>query len=323
MAEFKKYPSIEQFRNVVRNVRQWAKHNNEPLPKIMFFGTIKLHGTNAAIVYDPATKDIQCQSRNNFITVDNDNAGFAAWVEERKYDLLLTLNDRFGHLDTPTYIYGEFCGGNIQKGVGINGLDKMFVIFNATVDGVDCLPISAGIGELTEIKGIYSTFQFEFFSGNVDFSNPEIESETFRKLTLEIEKECPVAKHFGVDNGTGEGIVWQSKELFNGKRLSFKVKGEKHSVSKVKTIAAVDVEKVASVAEFIDKVVTENRLEQGLREVFGDNEPDIKQTGAFLKWVGNDVFKEESDTLEESGLTRKDVGGKIADKARQWFMNRV
>ena len=26
-------------------------------------------------------------------------------------------------------IYGEWCGGNIQKGVAINGLNKMFVIF--------------------------------------------------------------------------------------------------------------------------------------------------------------------------------------------------
>lgn len=323
MAEFKKYPSIEQFRNVVRNVRQWAKHNNEPLPKIEFTGTVKLHGTNAAIVYDPATQEIQCQSRNNFITVDNDNAGFAAWVEERKYDLLLTLENRFGHLESPVYIYGEFCGGNIQKGVGINGLEKMFVIFNLTSDDEWNLTVSnATLGELTEIKGIYVVLDFKCFDEVIDFSNPEASVQRLQDLTLSVENECPVARSFGVENGVGEGIVWFGR-LPTGELLRFKVKGEKHSVTKVKKLASVDIEKVESVNEFIDKVVTENRLEQGLREVFGDNEPDIKQTGAFLKWVGNDVFKEELDTLEESGLTRKDVGGKIADKARQWFMSRV
>ena len=57
-----KYPSIEQFRNVIRTVKerhdyQGKSENGEPIyqhvspyPVIKFTGTVKLHGTNAGIV---------------------------------------------------------------------------------------------------------------------------------------------------------------------------------------------------------------------------------------------------------------------------------
>ena len=41
-----------------------------------------------------------------------------------------------------------------------------------------------------------------------------------------------------------------------------KVKGEKHSSSKVKKLASVDVEKLNSIKDFVDYAVTESRLEQ-------------------------------------------------------------
>ena len=42
---FKKYPSIEQFRTVVKYVNKTCTI----LPVIQYEGTVKLHGTNAAI----------------------------------------------------------------------------------------------------------------------------------------------------------------------------------------------------------------------------------------------------------------------------------
>lgn len=321
MTEFKKYPSIEQYRNIVKQVKMHCKHNQIPLPTLEFTGTVKLHGTNAAIVFNPKTGEVGAQSRNSFITPENDNAGFAAWVKSNEY----SLKKVFGkfNIKENAYIYGEWCGGNIQKGVGINGLDKMFVVFNASVDenwfGASDLALICDL--CMHSYSIYSIYDFPSFTQRINFNEPELASNTLAEITSNVENECPVAKSFGVDNGVGEGVVWTAK--LDDKILKFKVKGEKHSVSKVKTLAPVDVEKVKSINEFIDKVITENRLKQGLQEVFGDEEPDIKQTGVFLKWVGGDVFKEELDTLEESGLTRKEVGGKIAERARQWFMGHL
>lgn len=92
------------------------------------------------------------------------------------------------------------------------------------------------------------------------------------------------------------------------------------SVSKVKTLAAVDVEKVKSIEEFVENTVTENRLKQGLEVLRRDGiVTDMKATGHFVKWISSDIAREEADTLEASGLTMKDVGGKLSSKARTWF----
>lgn len=65
----------------------------------------KIDGTNACIVIaDGAIVGIQ--SRKRFITQEDDNYGFAAWVEENK-DELITMGDG--------YHYGEWAGPGIQK----------------------------------------------------------------------------------------------------------------------------------------------------------------------------------------------------------------
>jgi ferritin len=101
----------------------------------------------------------------------------------------------------------------------------------------------------------------------------------------------------------------------------FKVKGEKHSSSKVKTLASVDIEKVNSINEFADTVVTESRLTQGLEYLKVHNisiEP--KSTPVFLKWIADDVVKEETDTLVASHLEIKDVITRVKYVARTWFL---
>ena len=81
-----------------------------------------------------------------------------------------------------------------------------------------------------------------------------------------VEQECPVAKKLGI-SGIGEGVVWTNiteHPMLENTHLFFKVKGQEHSVSHVTSLAMVDTEKVKNIAEFIETVVTENRLKQGL-----------------------------------------------------------
>jgi hypothetical protein len=100
----------------------------------------------------------------------------------------------------------------------------------------------------------------------------------------------------------------------------FKVKGEKHSSSKVKTLAAVDVEKLNSITEFIDYAVTDSRFNQALDITYPNNEPiDVKKMGDLIRWVVNDVIKEESDTLSKNGLEPKDVNKYLSAKVREMF----
>jgi hypothetical protein len=172
-------------------------------------------------------------------------------------------------------------------------------------------------------RNIWNIEDFKMYSITIDFNNPKGAQNELIRLTEEVEAECPVGNDFGV-KGIGEGIVW-THTLKDGSRYVFKVKGEKHSSSKVKKLATVDIEKINSVKEFVTYAVTENRLNQGVEQVFTINNKqiDIKDTGIFLKWVVSDIFKEERDTLAANNLTSKDVSGEISKVARNWLLKQI
>lgn len=133
---------------------------------------------------------------------------------------------------------------------------------------------------------------------------------------------------FTVENLVGEGVVWKIHKPVPGmphaNELIFKVKGKKHSDSKVTTTAEVDVEKVANARAYADAVITDHRLEKMAEKLKEQGiELHIKNTGSFLKLVGQDVIKEETDRLEASGLEWKDVANVVNAAAKQWWMQLV
>ena len=98
------------------------------------------------------------------------------------------------------------------------------------------------------------------------------------------------------------------------------VQGQKvRSIAKVNTLAAVDPEKLRNIQEFVEYAVTENRLEQALQEVG----LDVSLTGKFIGWVNKDVYKEEKDVLEANGLTMKEVGNLLSQKAREFYFSKL
>lgn len=320
----KKYPSIEQLRSVVRTVKaqhdyQGKDENGEAIykhlsnyPTLKFRGTVKLHGTNASIVlYKDGRKEYQ--SRERVLSLEQDNANFMMSMLPKDTDFL------FSGIDFQDYVavYGEWCGGNIQKGVAINGLPKMFVIFGIKADD-KWIELPANLHNNS--IGIYNILQFPTYDVDIDFNNPELIQNKLIEDTLAVEDECPVGKYFGV-SGIGEGIVYT---CVTNSELRFKSKGEKHSVSKVKTLNAVNVESMAGIQEFVDSVVTENRLEQGLGYLAEMGiSADAKNTGEFLRWVVTDVLKEETDTIVANQFDMKKVKSFVVNKARVWFLNKL
>lgn len=318
-----KYPSIEQFRNVVRSVKsihdfkgkdeegKAIYQHTDNYPTLKFTGTVKLHGTNASIV--KYIDKVEFQSRERVLSLDEDNAGFMNYMLSKDLDFLF---EKFEFLESVA-IYGEWCGGNIQKNVAINGLEKMFVIFGIKIDEnwVD-IPIDLFKNQI----GIYNIFQFPTFEIDIDFNKPELSQNKLIEMTISVEECCPVGKFFNKE-GVGEGIVFT---CISNQDLKFKSKGEKHSASKVKTLNVVDVELMESINEFIELAVSENRLQQGI-SYFNENniEVDSKNTGQFLSWVVRDVLKEEVDTLEQNGLDEKKAKNAIVKKARIWYLNQA
>lgn len=318
----KKFPSIEQFRHAIRTVKTKhdykGKDNNgdaiyshtDNYPVLKFQGTVKLHGTNAAIV--KYNDKVEFQSRERVLSLEQDNCHFMASMIDKPLDFLFNFpfNDYIA-------VYGEWCGGNIQKGVAINGLEKMFVIFGIMIDDVWIqLPTYLYSNSI----GIFNILQFPTYDIEIDFNHPELIQNKIIELTIDVENSCPVGKHFGKD-GVGEGIVFTCLE---NQELRFKSKGEKHSASKVKTLNPIDTELMESINGFVEMAVTESRLEQGISYFKENNiEVDSKNTGQFLAWIVKDVLKEESDTLAASNLDEKKVKNAIVNKSRIWFLNHI
>jgi len=107
----------------------------EAFPKIPRYSrgiviTEKLDGTNAQICIEKVTssfKDepeetliIRVGSRNKWITPEDDNYGFAKWVERNKGELMALGEGRH---------FGEWYGNGIQRGYGLS--EKRFALFNA------------------------------------------------------------------------------------------------------------------------------------------------------------------------------------------------
>jgi len=319
----KKFTDISQFRNVIKELRMRHDYkgkdvdeeptyqHTEPYPTLKFKGTVKLHGTNAGVV-KYADGSLEFQSRENVLSLEEDSAGFMNAMSGKNLDFM------FKEIEFNDYIavYGEWCGGNIQKGVALNGLPKMFVIFACKVDGqwIDFI-------RSYPMQGIYNINDFPTYEVTVDFNTPELSQNRIIELTVAVEEECPVGKFFGV-SGVGEGIVFTT--TYNGYHYMFKSKGEKHSVSKVKTLASVDVELVESMNAFVEYAVTEVRLNQGL-EYMRRNKLEItqKNTGEFLRWIVGDIVKEETDVMKSNGLNQKKLNPLISTKARQWYFNNL
>lgn len=102
----------------------------EPFPKLSRLMrditiTEKIDGTNAGILigYEDETDRhplIHASSRTRWITPENDNFGFAHWVEENKETLIADLGEGMH--------FGEWWGQKIQRTYGLT--EKRFSLFN-------------------------------------------------------------------------------------------------------------------------------------------------------------------------------------------------
>ena len=83
--------------------------------------TEKIDGTNAC-VYVSNDGEVLAGCRTRWITPEDDNHGFAAWVAEHKEELAAGL--------PPGTHYGEWWGGGINRGYGLPKGEKRFSLFD-------------------------------------------------------------------------------------------------------------------------------------------------------------------------------------------------
>jgi len=150
-------------------------------------------------------------------------------------------------------------------------------------------------------------------------------------LVKQVEEECPVATIYGI-KGIGEGIVFVGN--LEGRRLCFKLKGEKHKVAKKEKLD-IDPVKQANINNFAENFVTPERIRQAAFIIFEEYtnfftlaEMEAERitknhTGAIVKWVRCDIMKEESETLAELGLVEADIAGPVSKLAAKVFFDMI
>lgn len=324
--DFFKYPSIESF------------HHKAKAGKKYFVGSKtydikpKLHGTNAGIVFHPRD-GVYAQSRKRVITVDSDNMQFAKFVDE------LGVENIYNETNDVVVLYGEWAGQGIQSKDAITMIDrKIFAPFAlVTYDGMDHEAVKivtdpddlrsfmngTSLGNHPDVVVIdrIGTIDIDF-NGNADHLQ-EVADKLNEMIEIYEKIDEWVEHVFGVE-GPGEGFVVtpQTNDFDLYYRWSFKTKTTTHSVNKSSKSNVVKAEPSSDVVNFVDRFVTDARLEQAVSELGGDDEMDMKKMGEFLKWMGQDIKKESVDELEVSGLEWKDVSKLITNKSRMWFMGR-
>jgi hypothetical protein len=135
--------------------------------------------------------------------------------------------------------------------------------------------------------------------------------------------ECPWAKQFD-KSGIGEGIVWRCIEAgYEDSAYWFKVKDERHSKSKVKVLATVDVERFNNIKELTERLAHNGRLEQMAQTSFDLlNGGEIEGIGIkdMIKAVMDDIVKEDMDVTSMSGFEMRDISGPISEIVRDFFL---
>ena len=338
---FIKWPSIELLHNLCR-----ALEYVEEKPILTYRAKVKLDGTNAGVQISPDGL-VSAQSRTQLITPKNDNAGFAAWVNQNLeyFSGLARHNTLREHMT----VFGEWCGQGIQNRTAIARIERrVFAVFAIQYGGVnghvsklevnpdrirDRLPDHADI------------FVLPFYGDPIelDFSNQDqlkTQADTLNQWVETVERIDPWVKEtFGVE-GLGEGLVmyplieglesgkepqndgFQGVERLGYSEFLFKAKGLKHHVVKVKKPVQVAPEKVKGINEFVRLFVTESRLEQGATEAC-DGEFTMKKMGPFLKWFTNDVQKESKAELDAAQLSWKEVNKAVMNAARAWYREKA
>jgi len=120
---FISYGSTLRFEGVLKIIRRSTPN----LPTYKVQGFEKIHGQNFAVCYSNPD-GIWYQSRNNIVEA----SPTAKYLKEEPWVEIINSLAKEYNVDLDTHIitvYGEHCGGNIQKLSAVSDLSKRFIIF--------------------------------------------------------------------------------------------------------------------------------------------------------------------------------------------------
>lgn len=349
MSKFKmvKFPKIPSFENLVKDLQRQKEFSPDSVPdKITFYPTVKLHGTNAGIAYVISNGELRVQSRNQHSPVNgHGHFGFNKFVQDNEEN----LRDYFEYLSQPetyaTYIpeseqekpdvvviFGEWCGPEVQKGVGISKIpEKAFFVFDISYRVPNCFgnPQVYSYTPFYEKPDVerYHTLRNITVSKPIvlDMNNPYSIKDYLDKETEKVVECCPVASRFGV-KGFGEGIVWRASIRKDGytQYIRFKTKGEHFNTHVVKSKVKIDPNELSTIISFCKEALTDRRIEQGVEFLVEKELPLQKNsTKEFIGFILKDVFDECSDVIEELGIDNSNLKKELSKQSAKMFFSKL
>jgi len=297
------YGSTPRFEGVLKTIRKSVKRETEykgvdedgkpilehrcDLPTYKAQGFEKIHGQNYAVCYSKPD-GMWYQMRNSIVEA----SPTAKYLKEEPWlEIINDLADEYG-IDLNTHIitvYGEHCGGNIQKLSAVSGLSKRFVIFadfkvSPLVPYTDGKLVDLEEGTQFRIKGEKGvTYRKGTMSdnGNMYFKDTELvdppkivevlNPEPARWYPTKVNQVQKPTYEFGMPN-----YVNVSDELFDiynirdfpSVELDIDFNEPEKSINKMVEMVA-DVEDNSGVAKYFDK---EGNIGEGYVFSFYDGE---------------------------------------------------
>lgn len=297
------FPHIGQLRHLAVHLARGSDPAPEQAPPgpVMYRGTVKIHGTNAAVLQTGPGSELRCQSRTRLIDERADNHGFAAFVGLRRASFEKLFSKVRASLDAeqadaPCHLFGEFAGQGVQKGVAVSSVPKFFAIFAVCVDG-RFLDLALFPDLRDDSSRIFNVLDFGTWALEVPFDAPLSVSEAIEALTAAVAQSCPAGKQLGVV-GPGEGLVWQPVNAVEETSLWFKSKGEAFQVVVADRLAASQAEASGSkecARLFAEATLTPERVRQGGE---AGRETGVGALNAAVAWCVADALREEGVLLQ-------------------------
>jgi len=248
----------------------------------------KLDGTNASVWMDD-DGEIQAGSRNRHLTLDNDNAGFLAWVRDQD-----NLREYFADYPNDT-LYGEWLVPHSLKTYRDDAWRKFYVfdVMNA---------------------GVYGHFE-QYVDGldqyGIDYLSPIaiVKNGTADLFTGLLEKNTYLIKD---GEGAGEGIVIKNYDFTNkyGRRVWAKLVTSAFKEKHFKEMGA-PILKGADIIEIkiVDKYVTQELVDKVYAKISLDGGWSSKMIPRLLQTVFYDLVKEETwEFVKENKNPKIDFG---------------
>jgi hypothetical protein len=312
-------PPTEEQKELLQNYKP-------KMPVLTFIGSKKLHGENMAVCYSQG--ELWVQGRNNIRTLLDDQNGMASFVDSTKNRWAYIFEEivQVHNIDSYTnaiVIDCEWAGGNIQKGnAACSGTDKgayIFDYFRVVNNDTDESQSYSTTG-LTVFPddSIYLMSSFDRYEAALDFNNPTKCEETLNTLALQIEGDSSIAKYFDKPDNVGEGAyLWCE---YNGTMLRLKAKGDKHGGKpKVKKDQnPITEEHTIKLVALADKVTPVWRITQAITET---NSTEMKHVNEVMKWVIQDIAKEEMPVLHDAGIELKELNKYVTKIVKDYYID--